>query len=71
MLLIQHKQSSSIQTGGHLYSDTYPYEVSECSVGIPIVSFRWYTQVKVAGQNFTLLQYLALLYLISPFIYIK
>ena len=35
LYLIQHKQSSSIQTcqtGGQPYIDTFPYEVSECSL---------------------------------------
>ena len=34
MLFIQHKQNSwnqTIETGGQVYRDTSPYEVSECS----------------------------------------
>ena len=42
LYLIQHKQSNRIltsQTGGQSYSDTSPYEVSECSLGIFIPEY--------------------------------
>ena len=42
LYLIQYKQSSWIltsQTGGQSYSDTSPYEVSECSLGIFIPEY--------------------------------
>ena len=40
MLLIQNKQSSWIErskTMGHLYTDTYPIKVSECSLFEPLI----------------------------------
>ena len=43
-LFIQHRQSTHLnqtnKTGGQLYSNTAPYEVSECSLNISTTAYR-------------------------------